>query len=169
MQQCIVGFTLRIVLLVRLCCGCKPLLVATLPQLAPWKRSSKRWKRSLLWPCSFLINAFDDRPMGDAFVMLLMDAHRMLLLLSREVLLWKILCTRVQLSSELRQLLLLLLLLHRQLRLSAAQRPLKWLRSNICSRSHHSSTLRCMCAAKEGVRTLNFLSRLHCYNILYTN
>ena len=157
MQQCIAMFLsiinrLALVILFtvrRTYSGLSLLLfVADLPQLARWKRSGKGWKRSLLWPCSFLIDAFDDRPMGDAFVMLLMDAHRMLLLLPREVLLRKILCTRVQLSSELRQLCL-----HRQLRLSAARRPLKRLRS----------TLRCRCAAKEGARTLNFLSRLHCY------
>ena len=153
MQQCIAftflaGFLLLFTLVRRTHSRLSLLLfVADLPQLARWKRSGKGWKRSLLWPCSFLIDAFDDRPMGDAFVMLLMDAHRMLLLLPREVLLRKILCTRVQLSSELRQLCL------RQLRLSAAQRPLKRLRS----------TLRCYCAAKEGARTLNFLSRLHCY------
>ena len=177
LQQCIAGFALLARVYRESSTGVLPLKNITLnrgrialPQLAPWNCCSKRWKRSLLWPCSFLINAFDDRPMGDALVMLLMDAHRMLLLLSREVLLWKILCARVQLSSELRQLCL-----HRQLCLAAAQRPLLLLLLVGCSAKHlffsnwsTSSqwlrlTLRRRCATKEGAWTFNFLSRLHYY------
>ena len=62
MQQCIAGFfRLRFLftLVRRTYSGLSLLLfVANLPQLARWKRSGKGWKRSLLWPCSFLIDAF---------------------------------------------------------------------------------------------------------------